>query len=241
MRGRIEALRKAARPVLAVLCALLVLVSGVRYVHRPFAAARADLLQRLEERRREVAALRAEYAQSGQLQARLRELEARVQAIERGLEEGRRQPSLLRYVEQRAQEAGVVVTALEFGEPQPVEQTPYARYPVTLRALGPYPGMVEFVGSVERVFPYVRVETLELGAVSPAREAAARPGDAGAGAAGEAGAQPVMLPDGWVNATLVLSVLARPDGTTPWDDEMRRWAAGPGRLNPFARPLPRGD
>ena len=31
-----------------------------------------------------------------------------------------------------------------------------------------------------------------------------------------------------------VAVLARPDGAAAWDEEMRRWAAVPGRVNPFA-------
>lgn len=213
LRERMARHREALRLALAVLAGFVLLGAGLRLVYEPLARARAELLQRLEVQRQEVAEARRVYQERDQLHRRLEELEARLAEVQRGLDAGRRQPTFLRYLEDAAHASGAAVTELQFGDPEAVGDTGYRRYPVTVKLVGPYPGLVALVGRLEGATPFVAVDALEAGATEP-------PG----------------LPQGWVVATVSLSVLGQADGETAWDRELAQWSLGPGRSNPFAPP-----
>lgn len=213
LRERLQRYRPLARPATVAVAGLLLLAVADRYAHAPLVQARADVERRLQAVRRELAAARALHARRGELEARLLEVEERTAALRRDLDAGRRQPSFIRYVEDSAREAGAAVTRLEFADPEPVGETGYRRYPVTVEAVGPYPGIVAFVERMEAVAPFVAVDRLAVTSREPAG-----------------------LPDGWARLVLSLSALGREDGGTGWDRELARWAAGTGRANPFASP-----
>lgn len=102
--------------------------------------------------------------------------------------------------------------------PAEAPKVAYLRYPVSLRAHGPYPGVVELVGRLEGVFPLVAVDKIAIATPSSA----------------DKGKQPAeSLPAGWVRMELTLSVLANADGSTGWARELAELARGLGRANPF--------
>lgn len=239
MRKRLAALSRYQYPLLAVLV-LALLVTVAVYVYKPLQATRLALDAELADRRRDVAALQNLLSRRPQFEKRLQEIDVALTDLKQQLVQGRQQPSFLTYLEDSASQARVVVTTLNFENPQPVEsdanqsgraqgsggtagaasRITVLRYPVRLEVLGGYPGVVEFVGLIERVAPFVSVDdiTIVTAATSPASD------------------RPASLPDGWVHMDMRMSVLAEAEGTSEWARELSELAGDLGRSNPFERP-----
>lgn len=209
-----------------VLLALLLgmLAAAVRfYVYLPYrdavAAAEAEI-DRLEMEIRRLHDL-----DEGLLEAQLDALRAEYESLQDQLQQGARKSSFLAYLEHSANATETVVTRLEFAPAEPVEGIDVLRFPATIVLEGNYPNVLDFIGRMTDVFPFVTLDDLEVRALTSAV----------GGNGGTAGAETAaaLSQRGTVELVLFLTVLGKAGGNTDWDRELLALVDGMGRDNPF--------
>lgn len=150
-------MRRLRVPIAGATVALLVSVTYFFAFHRPRGDAMAQVRADVEQLRAQQTSLQREIAVLEELADRQDQLEVALERLEGLIPSQLAQPAILAELQQAAGGAGVELTSVAFGTPQPPEGGPtgdaagtvLVQMPVTVTVEGPYAGVTEMLRRVE--------------------------------------------------------------------------------------------